>query len=51
MTRSKSVLTWWFRAVWGEDPTLRRIKSLKMGRNDQPQSDIPVFIPRKASMI
>lgn len=51
MTRSKSVLTWCFRAVWGEDPTLRRIRSLKVGRNDRPQSDIPVFSTRKASMI
>jgi len=51
MTRSKSVLTWWFRAVWGEDPTLRRINNLKGCRKDQTQSGIPVFITRKASII
>lgn len=51
MARSKSVLTWWFRAVWGEDPTLRRIRSLKRCRNEQSQSGIPVFITRKAAMI
>jgi len=51
MTRSKSVLTWWFRALWAEDPTLRRINSLKGCRKDQTQSGIPVFITRKTSMI
>ena len=51
MTRSKSVLTWWFHAVWGEDPTLRRIKNLKGYRNETSQSGIPVFNTRKASLI
>ena len=51
MSRSKSMLTRWFQAVWGEDPALRRIRSLRVSRMDRPQSDIPVFIPRKASMI
>ena len=51
MTRSKSVLTWWFHAGWGEDPTLRRIKNLNGYRTETSQSRIPVFNTRKASLI
>lgn len=50
MARSKSVLTWCFRAMWSEDPALRRISSLKSSRNDQVQSGIPVFFTRKARL-
>jgi hypothetical protein len=50
MARSKSVLTWCFRAMWSEDPALRRISSLKTCRNQKSQSGIPVFFRRKARL-
>jgi hypothetical protein len=50
MTRSKTVLAWCFRAVWREDPALRRIRSLKGSGNDQASRAIPVFFIQKATL-
>jgi|GEM_PF-3832537 len=48
MARSKSVLQWCFRAVWGEDPALRRIRSLEASLEHAPRTAIPVFAVRAA---
>ena len=50
MTRSISVLTWCFRAVYREDPALRRIDRLKSYRTDPVKTKVPVFLTRKATI-
>lgn len=50
MLRSKSVLTWCFRAMWRNDPALRRIESLKGCRNDPAKAAIPVFCTQRAAL-
>lgn len=49
MARSKSVLTWCFRAMLREDPALRRIRSLEESRRGFAKPPIPVFAARKAN--
>ena len=50
MARSKTLLTWCLRAVWREDPALRRIKSLQGCRTARASSAIPVFFTQKARL-
>jgi hypothetical protein len=50
MTRSKSVLTWCLRAVWREDPALRRIERLKSYRTNPVKAAVPVFFTQKVTL-
>jgi len=50
MTSSISVLTWCFRAVYREDPRLRRIARLKGCLTDPAKANVPVFLTRKATI-
>lgn len=50
MTRSKSMLTWCLRAVWREDPALKRFSDLKGSRDRQSKAAIPVFFAQKATI-
>jgi hypothetical protein len=51
MGRSKLVLTWCFRAVWREDPALRRIRSLEACRQGSSRPAVSVFAARKQEVI
>lgn len=50
MARSKSMLTWCFRAMLREDPALRRIRSLEESRRHIAKPPVPVFAARKSSL-
>lgn len=50
MSGSRAVLTWCFRAMWREDPALRRIERLKGYRTDPAKACVPVFLTQKASL-
>ncbi len=51
MARSKYMLSWCFRAVWREDPTLRRISSLEAYRQGPAKPPVPVFAARKRRLV
>lgn len=46
MARSRSVLNWCFRAIWREDPALRRFRSLQETRQGPAKPAVPVFAPK-----
>lgn len=48
MTRSKLVLTQWFRTMWREDPALRRFRSLETSRQETARASVPLFFKQKA---
>jgi hypothetical protein len=50
MGHSKFVLTWCFRAVWREDPALRRFRSLEASRQGHGKPPVPVFAARKPGL-
>jgi hypothetical protein len=50
MARSKIMLTWCFRAVWREDPALRRIRSLESCRQGSGTTAVPVSAARKPQL-
>lgn len=50
MARSRRVLTWCFRAVWREDPALRRFRSLEANRQAGAAVAVPVFTARKSRL-
>ena len=50
MSGSRAVLTWCFRAMWREDPALRRIERLKSYRTNPVKAAVPVFFTQKVTL-
>lgn len=50
MRQSRSVLTWCFRAMWRDDPALRRIERLKGYGAEASKATIPVFLIQKVTL-
>ena len=50
MARANAVLTWCFRAIWRNDPALRRIESLKGSQTGRAKAAVPVFFTQKTTL-